>query len=54
MKKNYVYFTYYLRKIVLKLSSVGIALVLLFFPAKILGSSAKKHPDGTEATAHVP
>lgn len=54
MKKNYVCFTYYLRKILLKLNSVGIALVLLFFPVKMLGGSVKKHTDGIEVTAHVP
>lgn len=54
MKKNYIYFTYYLRKILLKLSSVGIALVLLFFPVKLLGGSVKKRTDGIEMSAHVP
>lgn len=53
-EKNYIYFTYYLRKILLKFSYVGIALILLFFPAKMIGGLLKKHTDGIEVTAHVP
>lgn len=48
------YISHTIRKILLKLNSVGIALVLLLFPVKMLSSSVKKHIDGIEVTAHVP